>query len=158
MFKNNQNNYLLQYRDLLNQYIVDMYAKIETERLIYMQTHQKELRVDNYDHLKDTIDTEGNIKRLGKIVILPSTFIGGNRFFQQKTQDAMIYVRKYGTPDLFITFTCKKWTEITNELINGQKSNHRNEIIAKNFNLKLKKLIKLLINGQVFGQVMCRIR
>ena len=30
-----------------------MYAKIETERLLYIKLHQKELRVDSYDHLKD---------------------------------------------------------------------------------------------------------
>ena len=32
----------------------------------------------------------------------------------EKTQDVMTYVRKYGRPDIFITFTCNPlWDEIT---------------------------------------------
>ena len=53
MIRHNSRNYLVQYRELFNDYIVDMYAKIETERLLYIKLHQKELRVDSYDHLKD---------------------------------------------------------------------------------------------------------
>ena len=41
----------------------------------------------------------------------------------EKTQDAMTYVRKYGRPDLFITFTCNpSWPEIKNELMRGQSA------------------------------------
>ena len=41
-------NYLLKFRQLLNVYIVDMWAKIESERLLYIHLHQKELRVEKY--------------------------------------------------------------------------------------------------------------
>ena len=51
-----------------------MYAKIETERLLYITLHQKELWFDIYEHLKDAVDNGGNLKELGKIVILPSKF------------------------------------------------------------------------------------
>lgn len=48
------------------------------------------------------------------------------------TQDAMTYVRKYGRPDLFITFMCNpKWTEIEELLLPGQKSIDRHDIIAR---------------------------
>ena len=59
-----------------------MNAKIETERLHYIKLHQKELRVGSYDHLKDAVNNGGNLNELGKIVILPSTFKGGNRYVQ----------------------------------------------------------------------------
>ena len=157
MIRNNSSNILLQYRELLNQFIVDMYAKIESERLLYIKLHQKELRVDNYEHIKDAVDNDGRIDRLGKLIILPSSFTGGNRYFQQKTQDAMVYVRKYGTPDLFITFTCNpRWEEIKKELEHGQQAIHRHDIIARIFRLKLKKLISILKDGEVFGRVRCR--
>ncbi|GBP93412.1 hypothetical protein EVAR_84303_1 [Eumeta japonica] len=43
------------------------------------------------------------------------------RHMHEYAQDAMTYVRNYGTPDLFITVTCNpKWTEIERELEPGQ--------------------------------------
>ena len=75
---------------------------------------------------------------------------------QQRTQDAMVYVRKFGTPDLFITFTCNpKWIEITKELENNQKTTHRHDIIARIFQQKLVKLMHLFNKAQVFGEVRC---
>lgn len=42
----NQVNYLLYYRSLLNQFLVDMWAKIETERLNYLRFNQSKLRAE----------------------------------------------------------------------------------------------------------------
>jgi len=51
--------------------------------------------------------------RIGKMIILPSTFIGSPRNMLQNYQDAMAIVSKFGKPDLFITMTCNpKWREI----------------------------------------------
>ena len=60
---------------------------------------------------------------MGKLIILPSSFTCSRPYMQQRTQYAMVYVCKFGTPDLFITFTCNpKWIEITKELENNQKT------------------------------------
>ena len=40
------------------------------------------------------------MNELGRMVILPSTFTGGPRYMQEKTQDALTYVKHYGRPDL----------------------------------------------------------
>ena len=49
-----------------------------------------------------------------------------------KTQDALTYVREHGKPSLFITMTCSpKWIEIENQLFDGQRSNHREDIVAR---------------------------
>jgi len=49
----------------------------------------------------------------------------------ERSQDAMTYVRHYGRPDLFITFTCNtKWIEIESCLHDGQKPQDRHDIIA----------------------------
>ncbi len=42
----------------------------------------------------------------GCVMVLPSLFQGGPRCMQQNYQDAMVIVRKFGKPDLFITMTC----------------------------------------------------
>lgn len=39
MIRDDSENYLLKYGNLLNQYLVDMYAKIESERLLYVRTY-----------------------------------------------------------------------------------------------------------------------
>ena len=58
-------------------------------------------------------------------------------------QDAMTYVRAYGRPDLFITFTCNPtWDEITELLLTGQSSSDRPDISARVFKQKLKSLME----------------
>ncbi|GBP75802.1 hypothetical protein EVAR_15051_1 [Eumeta japonica] len=65
-------------------------------------------------------------------------------------QDAMTYVRNYGTPDLFITVTCNpKWTEIERELEPGQKPQDRHDIIARVFQQKLKVMMDVLTKYRV---------
>lgn len=139
------------FRQLTNQYWVDMYAKIQSERLAFIKNNQKKLRVENYIHLVDAIKNDGNVKDIGQLVILPSSFTGGPRYMHEKTQDAMTYVRKYGRPDLFITFTCNpKWAEISDELLNGQQPHDRHDIVCRVFKLKVSVLMDLL-NGKRFS-------
>ena len=82
-----------------------MYARIETERLLFISLKQRNLRVGDYIHLRIAITADGTASNLGKLVILPSSFTGSPRYMHERTQDAMTYVRSYGRPDLFITFT-----------------------------------------------------
>jgi len=79
MERQNYKNHLLNYRQLLHQYLVDMYAKIETERLLFIRLNQQKLRVYDYIHLKDAVANIGNASNHGKLVILPSTYTGGPR-------------------------------------------------------------------------------
>ncbi|XP_076298040.1 uncharacterized protein LOC143217539 [Lasioglossum baleicum] len=74
----------------------------------------------------------------------------------QRTQDAFCYVRKYGRPDLFITFTTNpRWGEIVRELLPGQGPQDRHDVVSRVFNLKLKVLINLLTKNQLFGAASC---
>ena len=92
---------------LFHQYVVDMYAKMEQQRLNFIRFNQRTLRAAVYNGFRDAIRLDdSNLSSIGKRVILPSTFIGGPRFMAQLYQDAMNIVRRFGKPDLFITFTC----------------------------------------------------
>lgn len=64
------------FRGLFSQFIVDMYAKIETERLVYIRTNQRRLRAEEYVHLRDAMQSDNNVEDLGRLVILPSSFTG----------------------------------------------------------------------------------
>ena len=75
----------------------------------------------------------------------------------EKTQDAMTYVKTYGRPDLFITFTCNlKWTEISEVLLPCQAANHRHDIVARIFCQKVIKLMGILTkSARIFGKMQC---
>lgn len=91
-----------------------------------------------------------------KIVIRADKTPVGQRHMHEYAQDAMSYVRHYGRPDLFITFTCNpKWADIKDNLFEGQTSADRHDITARVFREKLKKLMDLIVKLRVFGEVRC---
>ena len=156
MVRNNTSQHLFRAQKLLNQYAVDMYAKIEAERLLYIKTNQNNLRSESYIHLQDAIANDVNISERGTKVILPSSFTGSPRYMHMHTQDTICIARKYGRPDLFITFTCNsKWSEIQNALLpTNTDALYRHDIIARVFRLKHLKLIDLIKKGEVFGPIL----
>ncbi|XP_024893230.1 uncharacterized protein LOC112468336 [Temnothorax curvispinosus] len=156
MIREGEVNHLVYFRSLFSQFLVDMYVKIETERLNYIRNNQAQLRADSYIHLRDAVGRQdADVAQLGQMVVLPSSFTGRPRYMHERTQDAMTYVRYHGRPDLFITFTCNpKWNDITDALLLGQKSYDCHDIIARVFHLKV-KMMALLNKGSLFGKVWC---
>jgi hypothetical protein len=156
MMRTEPANHILRCRQLFHQFVVDMYAKIESERLSFLRHNQKTLRVDEYIHLKDAIGNDGKASNVGQLVILPSTFTGSPRHMHEYTQDAMTYVRNHGRPDLFVTFTCNpKWQEIQDELLPGQAPSDRHDLLARVFRQKLIKLINIVTKSHAFGPTRC---
>ncbi|CAG9839864.1 unnamed protein product [Diabrotica balteata] len=87
-----------------------MYVRVEGDRLNYLRSHQNALRSSNYTTLQDYVynrATEENTT-VGRVVILPSTFIGWPRNMIERYQDAMAIIRKFGKPHFFITMTCNR--------------------------------------------------
>ena len=60
--------------ELFHQFIVGMYAKVESERLLFIRLNQRKLGVDDYIHLRDAVANDSYIIDIGQIVILPATF------------------------------------------------------------------------------------
>jgi hypothetical protein len=52
-------NRILGATTLFHHFLVDMYAKIETERFNFIKRNQNQLRAENYIHLKNSVDREG---------------------------------------------------------------------------------------------------
>ena len=64
----------------------------------------------------------------------PLTQVVPDRCFNSSGR--MGIVRKYGKPDLFITFTCNpQWEEITSALLLNQKASDRPDLIVRVFRL-----------------------
>ncbi|UYV81643.1 hypothetical protein LAZ67_20001774 [Cordylochernes scorpioides] len=90
----------------------------------------------NINMRNPTTNVDINKKGIGKMVILPSTFTGSLPLMHEYAQDAMTYVRAYGRPDFFITFTCNPaWDEIKELLLTGQSPSDRHDISAPNKSL-----------------------
>jgi hypothetical protein len=97
-----------------------------------------------------------DVEHIGKMFILPATFTGSPRHMHEYAQDTMTYVRNYGHPDLFITFTCNSaWTEIKEELLVGQSPTDRHDLIARVFRQELVKLMDVIFKYHVYGETRC---
>lgn len=140
-------------RRLFQQWLVDNYVKVERDRIEYCKNNQKKLRAETYKNLQESLQQRANA-RVGKIVILPSSFIGSPRNMLQNYQDAMAIVRKFGKPDLFITMTCNpKWQEIEENLLPGQSTSDRPDLVARVFNIKKEHLLHMITEEELFGKV-----
>ena len=68
--------------------------------------------------------------------------------------DSMAIVRKYGPPDLFITFTCNlRWPEVQRALFDHQRAPDRPDITARVFRLKVKEFLNDILKKEVFGKI-----
>uniref|UniRef100_A0A0K8VCF7 Helitron helicase-like domain-containing protein n=1 Tax=Bactrocera latifrons TaxID=174628 RepID=A0A0K8VCF7_BACLA len=92
MIRPQEGNYILRCGRLFHQYAVDMYVKIESERLNYLRFNQARLRSEEYIHLRDAVVNDGNVNDIGRLTILPSSYVGSPRHMHEYTQDAMTYV------------------------------------------------------------------
>ncbi|KAG7945229.1 hypothetical protein I3843_15G142000 [Carya illinoinensis] len=130
---------------LLQQFVVDMYVKIETSRLDYFRSKQQHIRSELYQGIVDTITLgETDASNVGKRIILPSSFIGGPRDMRKRYMEAMALVQRYGKPDIFLTMTCNpNWQEISNELRLHEESQNRPDLVARD----------RLFKQQIFGKV-----
>jgi hypothetical protein len=129
---------------------------VEADRLSYIENHQEELRVETYAGLADHLERRAKEQNVpvGRLVVLPSSFTGGDRYMTQVFQDAMALVRDKGKPTFFFTFTCNpKWHEIVESLAPGQTAIDRPNIVAVVFHEKWKALLKELVDDQVLGKV-----
>ena len=146
VFPNKSRQLFTLMKAILQQFMVDVSAKIETERLQYLRQELSTLRADNYKELHGAIVAgDGDPRNVGQKFVLPATFTRGPRYMYERQQDAMSYVRIYGRPDLFITMTTNQtWTEIKTNLEHGQQAHDRPELVVRVFKQKIYKLMDLL--------------
>lgn len=152
--RENNHSIILLAGKLLQQFVVDMYIKLET-RLDFYRHKQSEIRAGLYKGIVDSVlsgEKRGNM--VGKRIVLPASFIGGPRDMRRRYLDAMSLVQHFGKPDLFITMTCNpEWKEIQDELCEGQAPQDRLDLTARIFRDKLYDLKDQLFKRQIFGRV-----
>ncbi|KAL5579704.1 hypothetical protein UlMin_012146 [Ulmus minor] len=140
---------------LLQQYVVDIYVKLETQRLDYVRNNQAEIRAELYQGIIDSIHIgENQGSKVGKRIILPATFIGSPRDMRKRYMDAMVLVQVFGKPDIFLTITCNpNWSEIKEELEPYEEPQNRPDLVAQIFRAKLEELKDEIFKKQIFGPI-----
>jgi hypothetical protein len=108
-------NHLLKGRRLFQEFLVDTYCIMEGGRLELIRHNQDQLRASLYSGVADAVNRgDTSLQQVGQRVVLPATFQGGPRHMQQRYQDSMAIIRRFGKPDLFVTFTMNpKCPEVT---------------------------------------------
>lgn len=144
---------LLKSGRLLQQFMVDAYVMMDTQRLLWIRYNQPALRVETYKNLSDASLRGDTGEASGRRVILPSSYTGGQRWMTQNYQDSLAICKWIGYPSLFITFTCNpKWPEITRFCKKkGVKPDGRPDVLNRVFRLKLNQMIADFKEGKVFG-------
>ncbi|XP_058727581.1 uncharacterized protein LOC131599128 [Vicia villosa] len=149
---------LLHSRRLLQQFLVDGFTMMETERLNWLRKNQSKLRVGKYQKLNDQSQQQHPNQRhkRGRRIVLPSSFVGSKRFMDQLYFDGMAISSALGFPDLFITFTCNpNWPEITRLLSKSNLKPHdRPDIVSKVFKIKFDEMMADLTKRHVLGRVL----
>ncbi|KAM5549294.1 hypothetical protein ABKV19_000622 [Rosa sericea] len=155
--RNNEISTLLKGGRLFQQFLVDSYATVEEDRLDWIRKNQKKFRSEIFKDIY-TASLAGIRKSrdIGQKIILPSSHTGSPRDMINNYQDAMAICRKYGNPDLFITFTCNvKWPEIERYFKTkpNYKAEDRPDIVSRTFQIKLQDMISYIKSGEPFGEI-----
>ncbi|GJR98056.1 uncharacterized protein Tco_0270230 [Tanacetum coccineum] len=98
------------------------FTKIVTSCLLFIERNQTKIRADLYQGIMDCVNA-GKVqpRRLGQIVVLLASFIGGPHDMRRRFLDAMTLVQDEGKPDIFLTMTCNpNWPEIQMSYLPGQ--------------------------------------
>ena len=163
---------------LFQQYVVDAWASIEESELHWIRTHQKDIRAELYQGLRDVVedsfgsDNIVDLAQQGTRIILPSSHMSSPRHMFQLLQDSLAISRwAQNRPDLFVTVTANpNWPEILeallefqgvtddpNEPTTRQTAADRPDIVARVFKKKLDAILKELIKDGILGKAIAHV-
>jgi hypothetical protein len=151
-----ENSVLHKSRRLFQQFVVDLYSMIESQRLSFIRQNQEKIRCDFLSGIEEAVRSGDAVgSSIGSRIVLPSSFTGGRRYMFNNCQDAMAICKKIGYPDLFLTFTCNpKWPEIQRHLDKSHNySIFRPDITCRVFQIKLDHMMADFRKGNFFGRV-----
>ena len=132
---------------LTNEYLVDMFSRVEEECLDYIQSgcmHQ----MDEAMRRKEAafvIDPDNQAEELSSAFTLPSSFIGSHAWASEQLADALALCREHGKPSFFVTITTNpNWPEITSQLQPSQTASDVPVVVARVFHLRLQKALEYI--------------
>jgi hypothetical protein len=148
-----------QWGRLTCEYLVDMYSRLEEERLEYIRNGKlrqaRQIFADDArdEDLEDDDDDDDEQEQLfiGK---LPSCFLGSRAWISERVADALAICRALGKPSVFITVTTNpNWPEIKEKLLPGQTAADRPVVVCRAFKGRMDKLIDFFKSKRFGGIV-----
>ena len=126
-----------------HQRICDQCSKVAHRRIRFIRKNQDQLRASSYKHIMIPPHDAVRGVALGKRVIFPATFAGGQRKMSEMYQSAMAIVRSFGNPRRFVAFTRNpSWQEVAGVLAPNQTAATRPDFTARVFRLTLNAPMK----------------
>ncbi|XP_010480905.1 PREDICTED: uncharacterized protein LOC104759705 [Camelina sativa] len=154
--RENEKHVLVRSKRLLQQFVVDAFTMIESNRLHFIRKNQIKFRTTNLESVQKAASSGNNdLQNQGKRVTLQASFTGGPRYMTKNYLDAMAICKHFGFPNLFITFTCNpKWPEIVRFCKKcNLKPDDRPDIICRVFKMKLDRLMDDLTVKHILGKM-----
>ena len=126
---------------LLQHYIVDMFAAIDQNRLHWLSQNQSQLCLSHVQGMEDALnrnkDDHITLSNIGQQIFLPASYSGGPRDMHQRFQDSMAIAHHFKKIDIFLTITANpNWPEIKWELLPTQQPHNCPDLIARIFKMK----------------------
>ncbi|XP_015160967.1 uncharacterized protein [Solanum tuberosum] len=140
---------------LFQQYIVDQYIKLETQRLDFVSFNQDLFRVEAFQGIIDLLrQGERDASNIGRQKFLPGSFIGGPRDMRRRYMDAIALVQHFGKPDIFLTMTCNPcWPEIQEHLHPMEEVQNKPDLVSRVFRAKVEELKTDIQKTNIFGKI-----
>ncbi|XP_075107418.1 uncharacterized protein LOC107819940 isoform X1 [Nicotiana tabacum] len=153
--REDEKNEVLHCGRLFQQFIVDVFIKLETQRLDFYFFNQDLFRMDVLQGLINFLKLgETEASKIGKKTFLPVTFIGGPRDMRRRYMDVIALVQRFGKPDIFLTMTCNpSWPEIKQHLLSTDETQNRPDLVSRVFRGKVEELKADILKKNIFGKV-----
>lgn len=133
----------LQFGRLTCEYLVDMFSRVEEQRLPYQRlgrSHQVQRQELQQQVLAPLPGGSGSGSNYRYENTLSASFMGSRAWASEQVANALALCRELGAPSLFITFTTNPtWPEITSKLLPGQTAADISTIVVRAFYARLKK-------------------
>ncbi|KAL6571906.1 hypothetical protein OROMI_012864 [Orobanche minor] len=141
---------------LAQQYKIDCYVKIETQRLDYLRSEQTcaNIRTESLEGIIDSMACDGKLKGfdIGQRFVLPASYVGSPRDMCRRYLNALALVSEFGKPDFFITMTCNpNWPEIRAGLLPGEEAQNRSDLVARVFRGRHEEFKNEILKKKILG-------
>lgn len=140
---------------LFQQYSIDEFVKLETQRLDFTFLNQDLFRVDVPQGIIDIPKLgEREASKIGKKNFLPLSFTDDPGDMHRHYMDAIALVQHFGRPDIFLTMTCNSsGPEIKEHMLSTNEAQNRLDLVSRVFRSKVEEMKTNILKINIFGKV-----